>query len=180
MHRWCYKAKTKQIRRATIRHIWAEQHCHQFDSKLWLSKSSVSWFRTLSYLKTESEQQRTSMQSCVGVFVCEPDPGEVTRDDVFYRSVFALIDVPAVFHLLPLQLLDQVLLLPLVLVGGRLRKQEDTINSGFSQSLNRPPSCVPVRVNRIKTAPELMWRGSAGSRLEEPDRNAPSRRLVFY
>lgn len=57
------------------------------------------------------------------MFVCEPDPGAVTRDDVFYRSIFALVDVPAVFHLLLLQLLDQLLLLPLVFMGGRLRKQ---------------------------------------------------------
>lgn len=40
----------------------------------------------------------------------------VTRDDVLNGSVFAFVDVAAVFHLFPPQLLDQLLLLPLVLM----------------------------------------------------------------
>lgn len=52
----------------------------------------------------------------------QPGPGDVTRDDVLDRSVFAFIDVPAVLHLFPPELLDQLLLLPLVLVGWGLRR----------------------------------------------------------
>lgn len=54
------------------------------------------------------------------VFLCcgtlQPGLRGVTRDDVLDSSVFALVDVAAVFHLFPPQLLDQLLLLPLVLM----------------------------------------------------------------
>lgn len=46
--------------------------------------------------------------------------GGGTCDDVLDGSIFALVDVSAVFHLFLLELLDQLLLLPLVLVRWRL------------------------------------------------------------
>ena len=52
----------------------------------------------------------------------------VTCDDVLDRSVFAFVDVTAVLHLLLPELLDQLLLLPLVLMGRRLvhaKREED-------------------------------------------------------
>lgn len=46
--------------------------------------------------------------------------GGVTCDDVLNGSIFAFIDVSAVFDLFFLELLDQLLLLPLVLMRWRL------------------------------------------------------------
>jgi len=81
--------------------------------------------------------EKTFMQSalnyvcvCVCVCVCvtrlRPGPGDVTRDDVLDGAIFALVDVAAVFHLLLPELMDQLLLLPLVFMRWSLRGDTHT------------------------------------------------------
>ena len=67
--------------------------------------------------------------------------GAVTCDDVLDGSIFALIDVPAVFHLLLLELLDQLLLLPLVLMRWRLQEGDTPKQHPRQRTVW---SCVPT------------------------------------
>lgn len=95
----------------------------------------VSWFRIPfcwwlnGWMYSTREDLHAERWVCVcGVYMCvcvkwlQPGPVDVTRDDVLNCSIFAFVDVAAVFHLFPPELLDQLLLLPLVLMRWRLRR----------------------------------------------------------